>query len=344
MSSRDSAGCERMRLLVDNRWHGAHGIARYAGEVIGRLPWEVLRLSFGRPATPFDPLVATLAIAARRPDAYYTPGFCPPLASVGVPYVVTVHDLIHLDEPGERSWMKSAFYDRIVRPGLLGATRIMTVSQYSRARIVEWAGVDAERVLVAPDGVSGPFTHAGPRFSPGGGYLLYVGNSKPHKNLRTLLLAMQMLGSEAPPLYLVGADPADVRRLAAGLSLDGLLHPRQGLSDAELATMYRGALALVFPSRFEGFGLPVVEAMACGCAVVSSDIMPVREVAGDAACYFDPGDPEGLAKCVRSVVADEALRQSLVTEGLRRASSFTWERTAQAVASAIEDAVALTKA
>lgn len=327
-----------MKLLVDDRWQGAYGIARFGREVISRLPWGPLRLTFGRPATPFDPVVASAAIAIRRPDVYFTPGFCPPLKTTRIPYVMTVHDLIHLEDRGEWSRAKSAFYSTIVRPGIVQAAKVLTVSEYSRQRIVEWAGVDPDRVVVAPDGASSVFTQSGARFTTDRGYLLYVGNSKPHKNLRTLLSAMEMIGRDALELHMVGVDPSEITRLAEGLSVGHLLHIHENVPDEELAGIYRGASALVFPSRFEGFGLSVLEAMACGCPVVASDIPPVREVAGGAAAYFETEDPRDLADSIRRVMGDEAERERMVAEGLDRAALFTWDRTAKVVAAAIEQA------
>ena len=295
-----------MRLLVDGRWVGSYGIARFSAEVLRRLPWGYRRLTLGRPATLLDPVIAAAALAALRPDVYFTPGFCPPLGPTRVPYVVTIHDLIHLDESAEASVAKSAFYAGIVRPGVRRAARVVTVSEHSRARIVEWAGIEADRVIVAPNGVSSAFTPGGERFDPGHDYLLYVGNSKPHKNLRTLLAALSALGADAPPLYLAGVDAAVVQREAADRGVGHLVHCVGALPDAELARMYRGALALVFPSRFEGFGLPVLEAMACGTPVVASAIPPVREIAGAAAEYVDPNDPSSVAEGIRRVLGDDA--------------------------------------
>ena len=325
-----------MRLLVDGRWVGSYGIARFSAEVLRRLPWSYRRLTLGGPATLLDPVIAAAALAALRPDVYFTPGFCPPLGPSRVPCVVTIHDLIHLDEPAEASLVKSAFYAAVVRPGVRRASRVITVSEHSRARIVEWAGIDAEAVVVAPNGVSSAFNPEGERFDPGHEYLLYVGNSKPHKNLRTLLLALSALAGDAPPLFLAGPDAAVMGRAAADLGVGHLVHCLGALPDAGLARMYRGASALVLPSRFEGFGLPVLEALACGTPVVASAIPPVREIAGAAARYVDPDDPSSVAEGLRQVLGDEVLRADLRGRGLTRAASFSWDRTAERVAAAIE--------
>ena len=167
-----------VRLLVDGRWVGSYGIARFGAEVLRRLPWGYRRLTLGRPATLLDPVIAAAALAALRPDVYFTPGFCPPLGPTRVPCVVTIRDLIRLDEPAEASAAKSAFYAGIVRPGVRRAARVVTVSEHSRARIVEWAGIEADRVVVAPNGVSSAFTPGGERFDPPHDYLLLRGQQQ----------------------------------------------------------------------------------------------------------------------------------------------------------------------
>lgn len=327
-----------MKLLVDARWQGAYGIARFGREVLSRLPWPFESLTLGRPATLLDPLVSVAAIAVIRPDVYFTPGFCPPLGPTRMPFVMTVHDLIHLDEPQERTPAKSAFYTRIVRPGVRRAAAVVTVSEASRQRLVEWAGIDPAKVVVAPNGVSTAFTPEGSSFSPGHEYLLYVGNDKPHKNVDALLAALSLLGNDAPPLYFAGKGHAAVLLRAQHLGIDDRIRFAGPLSDDELATLYRGASALVFPSRREGFGLPVLEAMACGTPVVANDIAPVREIAGAHALYVDAADPVGPAAGMRRLLGDTLLRADLRSEGLARAAMLTWDRTAGAVASAIQAA------
>ena len=327
-----------MKVLVDARWTGSYGIARVSAEVLRRLPFECKKVTRGSPVSPLAPAVSAAAMVALRPDVYYTPGFVPPLPGTGVPVVLTIHDLIHLDEPEERSASKVAYYQAVVKPGVLRAARIVTVSAYSRSRIVEWSGVDPARVVVAPNGVSPVFTPTGPRHPGVGDYLLYVGNDKPHKDLPTLLAALRILRCRGVPLVFAGSCGPYLQQLVGELGLLGVVRILGPVPDQALARLYRGARALIFPSRHEGFGLPVLEAMASGTPVVAADIPPVREVAGDAAMYAPPSSPESLAEAIDCVLFDEDLRRSMAEAGLRRAESFAWSNTSDVVAAAIRAA------
>jgi glycosyltransferase involved in cell wall biosynthesis len=164
-----------------------------------------------------------------------------------------------------------------------------------------------------------------------GEYLLYLGRRDPHKNLDRLLGAYARLGREAPELWLAGpADPAataPLRARAETLGIAERVRFLDGVPYAELPALLSGALALAFPSLCEGFGLPVLEAMACGAPVVTSKGSSLEEVAGDAALLVDPSSEGELAEALRSVVRDAGLRARLRERGLERAKAFRWERT-----------------
>jgi glycosyltransferase involved in cell wall biosynthesis len=265
-------------ILVDQRWIGPHGIGRFAGEVLGRLPgiapvperWPLLH--------PWDPLVLAWLLRRMRPRVYCSPGFHPPLWCP-VPVVFTIHDLIHLCCPETVDLAKQAYYRLLVRPAAQRAPRVLTVSTYTQQAILAWAGLPAEQVVVVGNGVSPAFGPVGQRHVPGYPYMLYVGNRKSHKNLARLFHGFAHSGC-SPDLRLVltGVPTAETDTHIATLGLAGRIVYAGQLTDAELAAYYRGALALVMPSLFEGFGLPAFEAMACGTPVVTSQAAALPEV------------------------------------------------------------------
>lgn len=236
------------------------------------------------------------------------------------PHVITLLDVQHLDLPqlfprGERLFRKLA-YDRASRK----ATEVIVISEFARERVVErlgldpehvhavWLGVDHERFTPSPDVEREPL-------------LLYPARPWPHKNHARLFDAFTEIRRRRP----------EMRLLLTGVGHDQHALPEgveaRAVSSAELVELYRRAACLVFPSLYEGFGLPPVEAMACGCPVAAAAAGSLPEVCGDAAVLFDPLDPEAIAAGV-----DEGLTRStdLSERGLRRAAAFTWDETARA--------------
>ena len=237
------------------------------------------------------------------------------------PAVLTVQDLsFERDASLLRPWERLVFQTFVPRSAWRAA-RILAISERTKADLVELYGVPEERVVVTPLGVD-------PAFAPGNAsdsYLLLVGAVERRKNPLAAAAAAQELGR---PLVVAGPvrDEALARELRAhGAELRGYV-PKD-----ELARLYRGAACLVFPSRYEGFGLPLVEAMASGTPVVAAPDAALREVAGDAAVF---ASPEELAEGVRRALAE---RERLVAAGLERARRFTWEETARRTVAAYRE-------
>ena len=326
------------RILVDSRWVGPHGIGRFAREVLKRLPAHETFASRPRPLGLLDTLATARAIRRVRPDVYFSPGFNAP-ASSAVPFVFTIHDLIHLRVAGESGPLRRAYYRLVVRPGARRAFRVLTVSQHSKKDILAWSGLPAERVVVVGNGVGAEFSPDGPAHRPGYPYLLHVGGHKPHKNLLRLFEAFAASGlSHELRLVLTGRADRAAGRLVRRVHLEGRVIFVGELSDKDLPAWYRGAAALVIPSLYEGFGLPAIEAMACGTVVLASNVTALPEVAGDAALMVDPCSVDAIAEGIRSVVLREELRKTLVAEGLRRCKAFSWDQTAEKVRQVLEQA------
>jgi glycosyltransferase involved in cell wall biosynthesis len=229
------------------------------------------------------------------------------------PSVVTVHDVSFARDPGLMGWKDRTTFRLVVPRAVRGAKRVFTVSERTKADIVELYGVPADRIVVTPNGVD-------PAFSPGSGardYVLCVGAIQLRKNQIAALEAATVVGL---PLVVVG--PEKDAALAAELRSRGAR--LEGYVDtSRLAELYRGAACLVQSSRYEGFGLPVVEAMASGTPVVAVPDPALREVAGDAAVFVEEVE---LGVGIRAALAD---RERLVAAGIERARSFSWRATAE---------------
>lgn len=275
---------------------------------------------------------------------------CPAAVSPGrckLPLAITIHDAIAWRHP---EWLGRAnvLHQRtLVKHALQRADAVITSSQHSRRDLIEHAGVSEDRIVAIPLGVD-------ERFTPGEAsdtrlaalgvtrpYLLTVGTLQPRKNLETALAAFERLSPEHPELTLVIAgsrgwrDDELVERLSRSAVHDRIVRTGQ-LADAELIELYRGARCFLMPSRYEGFGLPPLEAMACGAPVVASDASSLPEVVGDAAVLVAPDDIDGFAAAGARILGDDAEYESLRARGLAHAAGFTWAKTADATVAVYE--------
>jgi glycosyltransferase involved in cell wall biosynthesis len=304
------------------------GTARYVqrllGELDGRDDVAVERLAYGRTgraATLLRDTAWYLALLPRearrrRSDVLHCTTFRGPLRS-SVPVVVTVHDLAVLRRPELFTPWVRAYGATLLRRVLRAAARVIAVSEFTAREVSELVGVPEERVRVVPNGAGEPFVPEGPAAE--GDYVLAVGTLEPRKNLSRLADATRRLGLE---LRVVGA------RGWGGVEADGegvrwLGEP----SDAEVAKLYRGALCVAYPSVYEGFGLPVLEALRCGAPVVTSAGTAMEELADGAAELVDPLDAASIAQGIERAIAR---RGELARRGPERAAPYTWPATADA--------------
>ncbi|GIU93864.1 MAG: hypothetical protein KatS3mg012_0321 [Gaiellaceae bacterium] len=250
-----------------------------------------------------------------------------PIPRVHAPTVVTLHDVQHLDLPRNFSRAERAFrrlaYDRAARM----ADAVVVISEFVRGRAIELIDLDPERVHVVHLGVDHELYRPGDERR--GDFLLYPARPWPHKNHELLFRAFSKLRRRHRGLELVlpsyeGPVPEGARAVGH-------------VSRSELARLYRTAAALVFPSLYEGFGLPPLEAMACGCPVACSNAASLPEVVGDAARLFDPESVEEIVAAVEDVLAEP---EQWSERGRARATAFTWEATARAHCAVYSELVA----
>jgi glycosyltransferase involved in cell wall biosynthesis len=244
------------------------------------------------------------------------------------PVVVTVHDLSFERYPKLMGARDRFFFGTMVPRSVRRADRVFAVSEQTKRDLIERYDVDERKVVVTPNGVDETFSPEGPPPRNGRPYLLFVGALQARKDP---LVAIEALSLADPDLGLVLVGPdkgaaAEARRSVASLGLNGRVEFAGHVEKQELAALYRGAEALVFPSRYEGFGLPVLEAMASGTPVVATSAGAIPEVAGDAAVLVGPGDPVALADGIERALAE---RDRLVRAGLERARLYSWTTTAQ---------------
>lgn len=304
--------------LIQTRAGTARHVRGLLGALKGRPGLELELLSFGGRGRASSVVRDTLwyPVGLRRTnglDVLHCTTFRGPAGS-RIPTVVTVHDLAILRYPDAFPRWHRLYGNAGLRRVLHAADAVVAVSEFTKEEVVALAGVPHERIRVVPNGVDEVFALGGPAAE--GSYVLAVATLEPRKNLARAVEAARIAGVE---LRVVGA------RGWGGVEVSGWVGE---IPDAELAALYRGAHCVLYPSLYEGFGLPVLEAMACGAPVVTSRGTAMEEVADGAAALADPLDATSIAAAIAEA---ESRRDELVPLGLARAREFTWARAADVV-------------
>ena len=348
----------------------AGGVRRYASELIHTLARTTSHeiVLFGAPAaTPLPVSIQRrpvkrrtptnlgwslvdlpLAVGRERLDVFHAPAYTAPLRR-GRPLVLTIHDVSYERHPEWYPYRRGPMRRWFYRRSAMSADIIITDSEFSRAEISDAYSIDPERIVVVPLGVGRPFLGAirNPENVFKEPYLLHVGDLHTRRNLGMLIRALAHGRSDSlidrmPLVVLAGVDRGErarledeARRARVSLCFAGVP------ADATLAGLYAGAAAFVYPSRYEGFGLPLLEAMACGAPVIAARAGAIPEVVGNAGILVDPDDESAMASAIAQIIHDGGVADRLRETGRLRASAFTWERTTALTVAAYGTAMSL---
>lgn len=260
---------------------------------------------------------------------YFDPYF---LGSLKRPYVITVHDMIYERFP--HLFDKNDPTIEQKRATITRADKIIAISEYTKMDVMDIYGIPEDRIEVIYHGHSMRVDEAQPMTGLPSDYVLYVGQRYHYKNFGRFLEAFSRLHKLHPEISLVCTGRGFSRQELSEIARLGLHSAVQSrfVTDNQLAYLYKQALCFVFPSLYEGFGIPILESFAMGCPVLLSDASCFPEVAGDAALYFDPNDADAMVASMLKVVEDSALRDSMAKKGYDRLGLFSWEKTAEETA------------
>jgi len=283
-----------------------------------------------------------------RPAIYFSPFYFVPV-NPGCPCVLTLHDVWPLRLPGGlKFWPRTLYQLALARAA--HARFVVTASEFSKHEIEELSALGPEQLRVVRLGIPSSRARRSPRRPaalPDGAFALVVGINKPHKNLVTLAAAWNRFEGAAP-LRLVAAGPEDPRHPGLGQLIDrraaGGVTSLGRMGEDELEWLYRNATVVLFPTMYEGFGLPMVEAFAHGVPVVASDIPTLREVGEGVARFVEPLDSASWAREVRALALDPGARQAMAEAGHARALELTYEHTARATLEVLREAAGVTAA
>lgn len=323
-----------MRIAVDTRMIAKGGIGTYVSQLLPRLEqsshtFERLELS-----SPIYSLREQIELPLKVPacDLYWAPHFNVPLLPVKASTrIVTVHDLFHLDHLQTLSFAKWLYAKTVLQRAITQADQLITVSNFSKSRLLHYFPELVEKITVIHSGCD--HLSAVVPMAIGGippSFFLCVGNSKPHKNRALLFAAMQ----EFSDIHLVLVGPAE----EYDKQLEGRVHFLHSVSEEELAWLYKNAEALLFPSLYEGWGLPPLEAMQLGCPVIASRAASIPEACGEGALYFDPSDANELCEKIGEL---SKKRDNLISAGKNRAAQFSWRGAAESHLQVFERALSL---
>lgn len=285
----------------------------------------------------------SLSEFAKKYDLLWIPHINIPILYKGK-MVVTIHDVYHLAHFKQLSLMQK-IYTKAIFPLIKKKCKyILTVSEFSKREIVKYVNIEDKKIAITYNGVDDIWRNIEDIeveniTNP---YLIYIGNVKPHKNLKNLIIAFDTIRKKVPyDLIIIGKKDGFITGDEEVIRLSQSMNERVKftgyIEDNKLIKIVKNADAMVFPSYYEGFGLPPLEAMACGTPVIASNAASIPEVCGDAALYFNPHDADDIAKKILAFYSDKQLQSDMREKGFKRSELFTWERCAEQTIKVIEE-------
>ena len=320
-----------MIVHADLRWPEKTGIGAVQSELLKRAPAdiEVCNLSVAtRIGSSFSTISIATKLSAQRSQngIFWSPGFIPP-AWAKIPVVVTVHDLTHLHY---YSKLHAIYYNSVMKRLYRRCSAVICVSDFTRDEFLDWSKLPSSMVTTVHNGVNRQvfFPTQPETFSRS--YVFYPGNRRRYKNLDRLLLAYSRssLPGDGVDLLLTGSEDTQLKAIASKLLISDRMKFTGNVSNQQVAQLYRDARLVAFASLYEGFGLPILEAMASGVPVLTSNISAMPEIAGEAALIVNPRSTEEIMHGLERLHHDEELRRSLIIKGLLQATKFTWDAAA----------------
>jgi glycosyltransferase involved in cell wall biosynthesis len=328
------------------------GVQRYTTELLTHFPLSIDKVS---PTTPMQGMQGHLweqfnlpLLLQRR--LLWSPANSGPLIVKN--QVVTIHDIAVIDHP---EWFNARFakWYKWITPTLVRRARfVIAVSEFTKRRLMDVAKVDGSRIIVIPNGVNPSFRRRPPDEIaavrnklgiPSAQYVLSLGTMEPRKNLAAQMTAWSRCVAELPPdIWLVVCGAIGKDHVFGDTRLPELpprVHYTGYVPDEDLPALYSGAIAFLYPSFYEGFGLPVLEAMACGTVPVVSKATAPQEIAGDSGMVVDPYDPDSIAAAIKTIVGNAALCTQLSERAAERSQAFSWNRAADLTWQVLEQAM-----
>jgi glycosyltransferase involved in cell wall biosynthesis len=302
-----------------------------------------IRASFRPARIIWEQTGLPLAVARQHLDVLFNPGFTSPMLCPCTS-VTVFHDLQHKRRPELFRWFDLPFWRILLCASAHLSTRLLAISDATRADLLRFYKIAAEKTSVAELGVDPEFFDISPSHRPANPYILTVSTLHPHKNVDGLMRSFAEFRKARPEYRLIvvglrGFYTASLEKLRSSLGLTEAVRFTGWIPRGELYDLFAGATAFIYPSTFEGFGLPVLEALAAGIPVACSRIEPLSSLAGSAALQFDPGDRSAILDAMVRITSDEELRARLSAAGPIRAKKFSWEKTARLTLDAITASV-----
>ena len=325
------------KIVFDRRWLGKHGIGRFASEILSRINFSNSLNIRCKPTGIFDVFFLTFYMLIRRNTIVFSPGYNVPLLFLNR-YIFFVHDLNHIDIDSNSSLLKRAYYNFLIKRACRKALLIFTISNFTKNRICDWAGVSVSKVINISAGVSPEFCLTVNPAKFDFKYFLCVSNRKLHKNEFRLVEAFSKIKLRYDmKLIFTGHSNIELKNHISRFNLEDSILFVGDVTDNDLASLYKGAESLVFISLYEGFGLPVVEAMRCGTAVIASNIPPIAEISNDSALLVNPFSISDIECAMERMLIDHKFRHELILKGLENSSNFKWENVANKIRLCLHD-------
>jgi glycosyltransferase involved in cell wall biosynthesis len=317
----------REGIYFDARWINSGGIGRFCQEVMQSKLINSFRMLNGDVSDALSLMdIFRISLITLNGGIFITPGYNSPLFG-NDKAIITIHDLMHLKYTEYRTLKNIVYYQFLVKRVVRRAPVVFTGSHFTKSEISQWAGINSDKIIVLNYGVDHqifnvhvvPFIHSRP-------YFLYIGNFKPHKNLTRLIRAFFYSGLyQHCDLLLSCSTTSNLSALVDELGLKDQVKFLNGIDEHLLPGYYKGALATVVVSLYEGFCLPILESMAVGTPVLTSNVTAMPETAGEAALFADPYSENHIAAQLTKLYQCPELRKKLSSAGLKRAKSFSWD-------------------